>query len=103
MYVTFSNALCNPRLQCVPYERYDFFNNITAIKIFKWTRAELSCVRKGSDSYGVGADISLPHCLIGGGGRYLNAAKDQTRHESDAWVEIPGLVVRYNALARCLE
>ena len=35
-------------------------------------------------------DISLPHCLSGGD-RYLKAAKDQLRHESDARVEVPGL------------
>ena len=33
-------------------------------------------------------------------GRYLKAAKDQLRHESDACVEIPSLIVRYDALAR---
>ena len=26
---------------------------------------ELRCLRKGSVSYGLGADISLPHCLVG--------------------------------------
>ena len=26
---------------------------------------ELSCQRKGSVSYGLGADFSLPHCLVG--------------------------------------
>ena len=26
---------------------------------------ELRCLRKGSFSYGLGADFSLPHCLVG--------------------------------------
>ena len=26
---------------------------------------ELRCLRKGSVSYGLGADLSLPHCLVG--------------------------------------
>ena len=34
------------------------------------------------------------------GGRYLEAAKDQPRHESDTKVEIPCLIVRYDALSR---
>ena len=56
------------------------------------------CVRKGSVSYGLVAEISLPHCLPGG--RYLEAAEDQPRHESDTKVEIPCLIVRYDALSR---
>ena len=30
---------------------------------------ELSCLGKGSVSYGLGADFSLPHCLVPGLGR----------------------------------
>ena len=31
----------------------------------KSSKVELRCLRKGSVSYGLGADFSLPHCLVG--------------------------------------
>ena len=31
------------------------------------SKVELSCLGKGSVSYGLGADFSLPHCLVPGG------------------------------------
>ena len=56
--------------QNVPYGRHnDYILKYYYIDgdLGQSSKVELSCLGKGSVSYGLGADFSLPHCLVPGG------------------------------------
>ena len=55
--------------QNVPYGRHNDYilKYISVGNLSQSSKVELSCLGKGSVSYGLGADFSLPHCLVPGG------------------------------------
>ena len=64
---------------------------------------ELRCQRKGSVSHGLGADFSLPHCLVG------DEVSESSAEPSPAGISEPrgpkshGTSSWYNAQAKCPE
>ena len=54
---------------------------------------ELSCLGKGSVSYGLGADFSLPHCLVPGGQVSESNLEPSPAGISDPRAEISGWIV----------
>ena len=53
--------------QNVPYGRHnDYILIYIGRNLSQSSKVELSCLGKGSVSYGLGADFSLPHCLVPG-------------------------------------
>ena len=53
--------------QNVPYGRHNDYIRYIDRNLSQSSKVELSCQGKGSVSYGLGADFSLPHCLVPGG------------------------------------
>ena len=53
-------------------------------------KVELSCLGKGSVSYGLGADFSLPHCLVPGGKVSESNLEPSPTGISDPRAEIAG-------------
>ena len=65
-------------------------------------KVELRCQRKGRVSYGLGADFSLPHCLVG------DKVSESSAEPSPAGIIEPrgksrGASSWYNAPAKCPE
>ena len=59
---------------------------------------ELRCQRKGSVSYGLGADFSLPHCLVG------DKVSENIAEPSPAGISEPRAEISWCiAPAKCLE
>ena len=54
--------------QNVPYGRHNDYipKYISVENLSQSSKVELSCLVKGSVSYGLGADFSLLHCLVSG-------------------------------------
>ena len=78
--------------QNVPYGRHnDYILKYISVEILvKVARWNLAAVGKRSVSYGLGADFSLPHCLVPGGQVSQSNLEPSPAGISDPRAEISG-------------